>query len=182
MRKFGLLAALALAAGTAHADTLLGLYAGAGITQGKVENFRGTGLDIDNTNWKIFAGLHPKLFPLGVEVEYLEFGSQTRSFGPGLGAHAEAKSFAGYAVGYLPLPLPLFDVYGKLGLSRWQLNGSVVSPQFFGLSDHGTQFTWGVGGQVHFGNLAGRLEYERFNISGTDGANVYTLGVLFHFL
>jgi hypothetical protein len=177
MRKLLALGALAMATGSAHADSLLGLYAGAGITQAKVENFQGTGLDIDHTNWKVFAGLHPSLSPVGVEAEYLDFGSATK-----IGAHAESKAFAAYAMGFLPIPLPLLSVYGKAGLSRWQLSGSTVSPGFFGLSDHGTQFTWGVGGQVHFGNVAARLEYERFNISGTDGANVVTLGAQFTFL
>ena len=177
MRKLLLITTLACAAGAAHAADPLGLYAGAGITNSQVDNFLGSGLDIKDTSYKILAGLHPSLSPVGAEVEYLDFGSETR-----IGAHAEAKAFAAYATGWLPLPVPILSVYGKAGLSRWNLSGSVVAPGFFGLSDHGTQFTWGVGALARFGNLAGRLEYERFNISGTDGANVVTLGAQIYLL
>ena len=48
---------------------------------------------------------------------------------------------------------------------------------FFSLSDNGTQFAWGAGGQVHFGNLGARLEYENFSIRNTSGANLVSLGV-----
>jgi opacity protein-like surface antigen len=177
MRRIFLIGILALAGGVAQADTLIGVYGGAGITQAKVDNFLSTGLDIHNTSWKLFAGVHPSPAPIGVEAEYLDFGSQTNSF-----AHAESRAFAVDALGYLPLPIPILDIYGKIGLSRWQLSGSILDRRIFGLDDHGTQLTWGVGGQAHFGALAARLEYEHFNINGTDGANVYTLGVLFTFL
>lgn len=45
------------------------------------------------------------------------------------------------------------------------------------LSDNGTQFAWGVGGQVHIGNFGGRLEYENFSIRNTGGANLVSLRV-----
>jgi opacity protein-like surface antigen len=175
MRKLILLCTLLLAAGAAEAEPALGVYAGAGITTGSIDNFLGSGLDIHNTDFKLFAGVHPAASPFGVEVQYVDFGSETRTF-----AHAQADAAAISAVGYLPLPVPMFSVYGKAGLSRWELNGNLGAPgtpAFLGLDDNGVQFTWGVGALAHFGNLAARLEYEHFVVSNTDGANIVTIGV-----
>jgi len=33
------------------------------------------------------------------------------------------------------------------------------------LSDHGTNFAWGVGAQARFGRIGARLEYERFDVT-----------------
>jgi hypothetical protein len=38
--------------------------------------------------------------------------------------HADAKAFAGYGVGFLPLPVPFFDLFAKAGVARWELSGS----------------------------------------------------------
>ena len=72
--------------------------------------------------------------------------------------HSDAQAFAAYAVGFLPLPVPFLDIYGKAGLANWRLHqdtNSSVSRGFFHYSDNGTDFAWGVGGQVHFGNVGG---------------------------
>jgi len=45
------------------------------------------------------------------------------------------------------------------------------------VTDNGSQFAWGVGGQAHFGNLGARLEYENFSIRNTGGANLVSLSV-----
>lgn len=177
MRKFLLLPVLALAAGSAHADSLLSAYAGAGIMSANVDNLYGTGFDIDNTSFKALAGVRFTL--LGAEVDYYHLGSESRRFYFG-DANADAHAFAAYAVGYLPLPI--VDFYGKLGLDRWQLNGSSASPGLFQFSDNGTKLAWGLGAQMHFGNLLGRLEYERLNMAKTDGARIVSLDVAFNFL
>ena len=43
------------------------------------------------------------------------------------------------------------------------------------LSGNGTEFAWGVGTQGHFAHIGARLEYERFRIPSTNGANVISL-------
>jgi len=175
MRKLLLSSTLALAAGAAQADN--GLYVGAGITKAKVDNIFSRDLNIDSTAWKAIVGFRP-ISLLAVEANYLDLGSETRSFAGFGTAHADAKAFAGYAVGFLPIPLPILDIYGKVGLARWQLSGNPrPNSSLFRLSDNGTEFAWGAGAQAHFGKIAGRLEYERFNLPNTDGARVYTLGV-----
>src|SRR5438874_2696283 len=107
-------------------------------------------------------------------------GSQTSAFVGGT-SHSDAKAFAAYAVGFLPIPVPYLDLYGKAGLARWKLNGSspLVSAPF---STNGTEFAWGGGVQVHIGNIGGRLEYERFNIPNTNGARVFSLAVFLNLM
>lgn len=182
MRRLLLIPLLALAAASAHAAGFFGagVYAGAGLMRANVDNLYGSGFNIHNTSFKALAGLRFSL--LGAEVDYYHLGSESRSFDNFGSVNAHARAFAAYAVGYLPLPLPIIDVYGKLGLDRWQLSGSFPGPSLFRLSDHGTQLAWGVGAQAHFGRIIGRLEYEHLNISSTDGAHAVSVDVMFNFL
>jgi hypothetical protein len=188
MRRLLLLAALTLGAGAAHADNGF-FYLGAGISRDKVSDITNQGesfSDLDNTSWKVLAGFRPiSLF--AVEADYMDLGSQTNTFLGGAGtSHSDAKAFAGYAVGFLPIPVPFLDVYGKAGLARWRLNGSsgFAAPpgNFFAFSNQGTEFAWGLGAQAHIGNIGGRLEYEDFNIPNTSGAKVFTLAVILNLL
>jgi len=175
MRKLMLTAALVCAAGAAHAAEN-GLYVGAGITRATLDNISApfSRLDIDNTSWKGFVGFKFPLIPIGVEADYIDLGSTTRTV-PIATTHADANSFAGFAVGYLPLPIPFLDFYGKAGAARWKLNSTSID-------DSGTTFAWGAGAQAHFSNFAVRLEFENFNIRNTDGARLYTLGAAVYFL
>ena len=185
MRKLLLASTLTLIAGAAHADDIsdsLGLYAGAGIMRAKMEQTFNTNFDYSNTSWKVFAGLHPSGFPLGVDVDYVNLGNQDSGtfYGP---ASASAKAFAAYAVGYLPIPVPDIDLYGKAGLARWQFNGSAPGQDLFSVSDNGTDFAWGVGGQVHFlGKFAVRIEYEHFNVREANDVQLYSLGLSYWIL
>jgi opacity protein-like surface antigen len=182
MRKLLLAGTLALFASAAQADDLLGLYAGAGITRAKVEDIFHTDFNLSNTSWKIYAGFRPAGFPLGIDVDYMDLGSAAAGTFEGV-AHADAKAFAAYAVGYLPIPVPNIDVYGKAGLARWQFNGNITQPGLFAVSDNGTDFAWGVGGQVHFlERFAVRIEYEHFNIRDADDVQLYSLGVSYTIL
>ncbi len=182
MRKLLLAGTLALAAGAAHAEDLLGLYAGAGITRAKMEDIFHTNFNLSNTSWKIYAGLRPIGFPVGIDVDYMDLGNAAAGTFRGV-ARADAKAFAAYAVGYAPIPVPNIDLYAKGGLARWQFNGSYTQPSLFSVSDNGTNFAWGVGGQVHFlGRLAVRLEYEHFNVHDADNVQLYSLGVSYTIL
>ena len=183
MRKLLVASTLALFAGAAQADDLLGLYVGAGITRAKAEDVFHTNFDLSNTSWKVYAGFRPLGFPLGIDVDYVDLGSSTAGTFDGLG-HANAKAFAAYAVGYLPIPVPYIDVYGKAGLARWQFDGNLArQDSLFSVSDNGTDFAWGVGGQVHFlERFAVRVEYEHFNIRDADDVQIYTLGVSYTIL
>jgi opacity protein-like surface antigen len=184
MRKLLLAISLVLAAGTAQADDdeIVGLYAGAGIMRAKMEDVFHTDFTLSNTAWKLYAGFRPPGFPLGIDVDYVDLGNAAAGtfLGP---AHADAKAFAAYAVGYLPIPVPNIDVYGKAGLARWQFDGSAPDAGLFSVSQNGTDFAWGVGGQVHFlGRFAARIEYEHFNVREADDVQLYTLGLSYTFL
>jgi opacity protein-like surface antigen len=181
MRKVLLASTLTLVAGAAHADELLGLYAGAGITRAKMEDIFHTDFNLSNTSWKVYAGLRPIGFPLGVDVNYLDLGSADANTYLG-SAHAHSKAFAAYAVGYLPIPVPDIDVYAKAGLARWQFDGH-AGQDLFAVSENGTDFAWGVGGQFHFlGRFAARLEYEHYNVHEADDVQIYSLGVSYTIL
>jgi hypothetical protein len=171
-------------AGAAHADDNL-FYVGAGISRNSVSDITNAGAsfsDIDNTSWKVLAGFRP-ISPFAVEVDYLDLGSQTNTFLNGAeNSHSDAKAFAGYAVGFLPIPVPFLDVHGMAGLARWRLDGTsgfpTVPADFFAFSNQGTEFAWSVGTQAHIGNIGGRLEYENFNIPNTNGAKVFSLAFI----
>jgi OOP family OmpA-OmpF porin len=176
MRKLLVLLALALAAGAAHADNGT-FYVGAGIARDNLKDITATASDLNSTNWKIWAGFRP-ISVFAIEADYIDLGSQTIN-NPVTSTHVDYKAFAGYAVGYLPMPVPYLDVFGKAGLARWQSSGSTSfgGPGLFSLSDEGTAFAWGIGAQVHVGNFGGRLEYENFSIRNTNGANIVSLSV-----
>jgi hypothetical protein len=183
MHRVLLVIALALGASAARADNG-SFYLGAAISKDKLSDIANQGTnfaDIDGTSWKAFGGLRPiKVF--AVEADYLDLGSgdfSSTSVCPVTGcpsSHSHARAFAGYAVGFLPIPVPFLDVFGKAGLARWRLNGSSVGP-ITSFSTDGTEFAWGAGTQLHVGNFGARLEYERFNIPSTNGANVVSLGL-----
>jgi len=177
VRRLIFLAALALGATAARADNGF-FYVGAGVARNKISDITATNSDLNDTSWKAFAGVRP-INAFAVEADYIDLGSQTTQF-VDVNTHVQYKAFAGYAVGFLPLPVPILDVFGKVGLARWQQSGSSnasAGSQLFSLSDNGTEFAWGVGAQAHFGAIGGRLEYEAFNIHNTNGANVVSLSV-----
>ena len=178
MPKVLLLVALALAAGAAQADDGL-LYLGAGIANDNLRDVAATNSNLNSTNWKVWAGVRP-IGLFAVEADYIDLGSQ--SIGPPgtcalpcAGTHISYKAFTGYAVGFAPIPIPWVDVFGKVGLARWNSSGSTNA--LFSLSDNGTQFAWGAGAQVHIGNVGARLEYENFSVRNTSGANLVSLSV-----
>lgn len=179
MRKFLLFPVLALAAASAaHADdsAVTSVYAGAGLMSADVQNIEGSGFNIDNTSVKALAGVRLSL--IGAEVDYYRLGSDSRNFYFG-NANADARAFAAYAVGYLPLPI--VDFFGKVGVDRWQLSGSSTNASLFQFSDSGTQLAWGLGAQEHFGNFMARVEYEHLAISNSDGGRVISLDVAYNF-
>jgi len=159
-----------------------GFYFGGGVSDAKVDDVFGSGtdFDLDNTAWKIIAGFRP-IDHFAVEANYMDLGDKERSFGIG-SARADAKAFGAWAVGYLPIPVPFLDIYGKAGVARWDLDGSTSIGTLARFSDHGTEFAWGGGAQVRFGSLAARLEYDHFDIDNTDGLKMYTLGATWTFL
>ena len=178
MRRLMLLTVLALGASAARAENGF-FYLGAGVVRNSLSDITDLGglPDLSNTSWKAFGGVRP-LNWLAAEMDYIDLGSGSSTTTSGGSAHADGSALAAYAVGFLPIPLPVVDVYGKAGLARWKLNGdvnSLVSPG--SLSTKGTEFAWGIGVQAHISMIGARLEYENFNIPNTSGAKVTSLSV-----
>lgn len=178
MRKFILVTVLTLGTTAARADNGF-FYVGAGVVRNSLTGITDLGglPDLKNTSWKAFGGVRP-LNWLAAEADYIDLGSgsgtTTTDFGQ-VSSHTDGKAFAAFAVGFLPIPLPVVDVYGKAGLARWKLNGNVGS--LGSLSTNGTEFAWGIGVQAHISMIGARLEYENFNVPNTSGASVASLSV-----
>lgn len=192
MRKLLLLTVLALGTTAARADTGL-FYLGAGVTRGTLtasnDGFAAYGEpDLSNTSWTAFAGVRPLKW-VAAEADYIDLGSGSSStFGNEYTnvTRADSSAWAAYAVGFLPVPLPVVDVYGKVGLARWKLTStlfqffnnpppsSLITPRSF----NGTDFAWGVGVQAHIKMFGARLEYEGFDVA----KNTATIAALSVFL
>jgi hypothetical protein len=80
-----------------------------------------------------------------------------------------------FGVGYLPLPVPFFDVYGKVGVARLQTdvttfvadacqpNSNSCTGSYFRRNETDDKFAYGVGVQSKAWGVAFRAEYERIS-------------------
>jgi Outer membrane protein beta-barrel domain len=188
MRRLLLVMALVFVASVAQAESGL-FYFGAGLTTNKLNDItvQGNALpDLNGQSWKLFAGFRP-ISAFALEADYLDLGHGTAEVYTACTvccmivcneperSDSEAQAFAAYALGFLPLPVPYLDIYGKAGLSRWKLSGSDSHSGAF--TDHGTSFAWGVGIQAHSKIVGLRLEYEDFSITHTSGAKVASMSL-----
>jgi hypothetical protein len=189
MRKLIVAMALLLAAGAAQAqiaDADKGFYLGAGVSQTKIDDFGqefGVGdvddFEIDDTTWKVIAGFR-LLNWLAIEANYVDLGSQDTEVA-GVGFDADASAITAYGIGIVPVG-PI-DLFGKIGVARWEVDGSFRGVTINDLEeDNGTEFAYGAGVQLRLGSLAGRLEYETYDIENTDGLEQITLAVTWTFL
>jgi hypothetical protein len=171
--------------GTAAQAADNGVYLGAGVSQVKLDDvgddFNTGNLNdfkLDDTSWKLIGGFRP-INNFAVELNYMDLGDESRSVG-GVNFRANAKAYAAYAVGFLPVG-PV-DLFAKGGLVRYESEASASGPLGFQFDDDGTEFGYGVGAQVRLGSLAARLEYEQFDVDHTDGVELLSLGLTWTFL
>ncbi len=138
----GATAALALAAAPAQAQGVPGIdfYVGAGVGQSNAD-VSAPDFDEKDFGWKVFVGLRAVSY-LGAELNYIDFGKPS-----GGGNELKYKGLAGYGLFYIPIPLPVLDVYVKAGLARVDLD---VSNTSFSTDD--TKFAFGGGVQLKFGS------------------------------
>jgi opacity protein-like surface antigen len=185
----------------AFAGDLLGLYVGGAFGQGKTTFEQlpdGTplGFDEQHLGWNLALGLRP-ISPIGAEFQYIDFGHPRANLGFAT-ADAHVNGVALFAVGYLPLPVPLLDIYGKLGFARLKTTVNAEPQLFLGLacsSAHpifsacgfsqdksDTRFAWGIGAQVKLPvtPIRVRAEYERFDSSNGD-PSMLSIGVTWNF-
>ena len=195
MRKLILLTVLALGPTATWAENGL-FYIGAGVTSSSLtDSYNYAPTDLKNNSWKASAGVRPFKW-VAVEANYIDLGSgRANTFFDLAGAntHSDGSAWAAYVVGFLPVPLPVVDFYGKVGLARWTLNSSytayyIYPPDYLtqhpgptsSTSHTGTDFAWGIGAQAHISIAGVRLEYEAFDVNGST-ANVASLSVFLNF-
>ncbi|MBS0394826.1 MAG: outer membrane beta-barrel protein [Proteobacteria bacterium] len=181
-------ASLTLASAAALADGALSPYLGGGAGQAQLRadplpGYDGTSLSDHRSGWTAVVGLRP-LSMLGVELQYTDFGRLTRTIaspvvvGTAVTGTASAKGTIASAVGYLPLPVPFLDVYGKAGVARLQTAVSAYRsacevqldcfPFPASRSDTSSRFAYGAGAQFKLRALAFRVEYDRVSAPGGD--------------
>jgi hypothetical protein len=181
------MALVTLPSGNAIADDLLGLYFGGAIGQSRIEATE-TGchcdistslitetIDEKHSAFKVMVGARP-ISLVGAEIAYIDFGDPSGSLF-GYPANISIKGAA--AFGILYLPVPIVDVYMKVGVARLEstVNGSICTPcacelqiclHSFHLKGTNTSGAAGVGIQYRFGAWGVRAEYERFNAAGSN--------------
>ena len=179
-------AATIVVSAPARADNLLGLYIGGGVGESHVRNDSLSGFIENHTGWKALIGIRP--IPIvGAELEYTDFGHPGATgvtVAPGLAYNVDASQKAAslFGLAYLPLPLPVLDIYGKVGFSRLKsdVNASCVTPVTCGANpayhqqSTDTRFAYGVGAQAKFFAVALRAEYERIQ-SSAGSPDLYAL-------
>jgi len=94
---------------------------------------------------------------------------------------AESSSYSFSALGLWPLGK--FDVFARVGVSRWDSKISLLNPdgQHFWATDvTGTDPKFGVGAQMHIQKLTARIEYEYLSF-GKDAADTWSIGIAYGF-
>ncbi|HUD25826.1 MAG TPA: outer membrane beta-barrel protein [Burkholderiaceae bacterium] len=181
----------------AGAVDLLGLYLGAAAGQSRVEadgsGFTPGDFRKNHSAFKVMAGAHP-IATVGAELAYLDMGHPSGSLGA-RPADVTMKGEAAFAT--LFLPIPVVDVYGKLGFARLEstvnstqllagvgtctVNSPTCALRPFRLDRTNTRFAAGAGVQYRLGSWALRGEYERFDAAGGT-PSLISLGLAWTFL
>jgi hypothetical protein len=179
---FGLLSAT-----TASADEVFGVYAGGAVGSSQV-SIDSLSFSANDLGWKALVGVRA-VDLLGAEAEYVNLGHPHATVAAGR-VTSSASGPAVFALAYLPLPLPMLDVYGKAGLANIQQSATVTFGSggvacaagiaCNGLSQTESEFAWGVGTQVKYGALAVRGEFEQFRATGGT-LNFASLGLYWSF-
>ncbi len=188
----------------AVADGLWGLYVGAAFGESHLGSEKYVQGDTDYSSlleghhgaWYVAAGIRP-FQPLGLELQYIDFGRIRAGSGSIAGqggiAAVDAKAGTLSALGYLPLPVPFLDVYGKVGVARLHETTTEIGPVPYcpvgvvpcvpgtsDISNWSTHLAYGAGVQGKIGSLAIREEYERVSAGG-ENPSIASLGVTWTF-
>jgi hypothetical protein len=132
---------------------------------------------------------------IGAELEYLDFGHTSLTPIGGYQTYLQEDAQAAFGVLYAPIPVPVFDLYGKVGVSSLHstLNDLAVGPfcpplascpavahENYYHEKTGTCLAYGVGLQVKLARFAIRAEYERISASFGD-PSLMSLGLIWRF-
>lgn len=173
---------LPMCAGLAHADDLIGVYAGAGVGRAVLHRERlfRSGVEAHDTGFKALVGY--RVFPaLAFEASYSDYGDikkDTRLAG-------NIDVFTASAVGLIQLRD--WDLFGKAGLGRW--DGTTANNAGIEVRDNDVDPAIGIGAQYRSPHFALRAEIEAQQLSfaagehGRDGdwVNFFSIGALVRF-
>lgn len=185
MKKFALPLLVAAALGSMQAQAqapLQGWYAGLGVGQATLDD-PGIGfIDFDDQDTAYTARLGWRFHRnMAIELNYFRLGDyafRTNVGGVSVGGEAKAKSLGVSFVGILPLDR--FDLYGRVGYARSELEAS-ASAGGFSASDKERENEWfaGVGGRWNFApNMGLFAELQRNDKLEIDS---YFVGLDFRF-
>jgi opacity protein-like surface antigen len=201
MKTFALLVALILVAGGGPAGASdfnpLGLYIGGSVGRSDVKTSIVSsplvGFDETDTAWKALVGLRPVSL-LAAELAYVDFGHPTSSTNLGVATRYEnslqkAPTLSGLV--FAPIPLPMLDLYARVGIARLQSRGNehfqcnpsslcLAAFPYVAFDRTHTDFLYGAGAQLKLSALAVRLEYERID-DALGNPDLLSLGVTWTF-
>jgi len=163
--------ALTLLSAAARADDI-GFYLGGSLGAAE-QNYDGDVFDAhgNQTGYKFALGIRP-LPIVAAEVSYIDFG---RAFS-GIN-YADTNAVGVFALGFLPIPL--VDIYGKVGVADWRTDAQ--SP-FLGFHRTGADLAYGAGAGTHWGRFGARIEYERYEVSHSSDMGMASVGLTWTFL
>jgi len=210
LRALGFLVLLSPVA-DARSEDLLGPYVGGAIGRSEVvasafypvplSPYPGT-FKRDEMGFQVMLGIRPISW-IGAEITYFDLGHSSGSIVvpfeseiPHNVSYEAAASVKGAgAFGIVYLPIPLIDLYAKIGIARTQSSLAGIYPSGnniclpnlpcgtnpFQLGDTSIGVAEGGGVQYKLGSWAFRAEYERFNSLG-EHPSLLSVGVTWTFL
>jgi len=104
---------------------------------------------------------------LAGELNYTNFGRAN-----GGANYVDTSALGLFALGFLPIPV--VDLYGRLGFADWRTNANSPGLSF---SRTGADLAYGVGGGMHFGSIGVRVEYTRFSVSHASDIDLASIGL-----
>jgi len=156
-------------AGLCHADN--GFYIGGSLGD-SMQQFDDSTFDVHSTTtgYKFAAGWRP-LSVFATELDYTNFGRAYGGFD-----YADTDGVGLFALGFLPIPV--VDLYGKLGVVDWRTDAQ--SP-FLGFHRTGTDLGYGLGAGTSWGSIGARIEYERYEIQHASDMGLASVGLIWTF-
>jgi OmpA-like transmembrane domain len=154
------------------AEDTLGLYLGGSLGDA-MQQFDPSTFSVhgDTTGYKFALGWRP-LPVVAAELDYTDFG---RAYG-GIN-YADTDGLGLFALGFLPIPV--VDVFGKVGVVNWRTDAN--SP-FYGFHRTGSDLGYGFGAGTSWGTIGVRVEYERYEVSHASDMGLASVGLVWTFL
>jgi hypothetical protein len=153
-----------------------GFYVGGGIGQSTFKD-DSSNIDFDEntTAWKAFAG-----YRFGGLIPLLDFAGELtyRDFGSPDNANTEFEASGYDATGLVILTLGPIDLFGRLGLGRYSVEGNGIN---FNTDEDSSSEIYGIGAGFRIGKINIRAEWERVEPDGVESIDMYTINAYWRF-